>query len=443
MKNLNKTDHRVYQLVLAEKKRQEETLMMIPSENYASLAVEEAMGSCLANKYAEGYPFKRYYQGQKVVDELETLVIERVKKAFRVPHANVQALSGSPANLAVYYALLKPGEKIMGLSLAHGGHLTHGAKASATSCYYQSVSYEISKQGVLDYELIEKMALKEKPKLIISGITAYPRILDWKKFSAIAKKINAYLLADISHLAGLVLASVYPSPVPWVDVVTTTTHKTLRGPRGAIIMATAKGLKKDPEMGKKIDRAVFPALQGGPHMNNIAGIGAALKEADKPAFKKYAWQIVVNCRVLAEELKKLGFDLVTGGTDTHLILADLSNKGLSGKLGAEALELAGIVVNYNTVPFDKNPPFFPSGMRLGTPGLTSRGMKEKEMRSIARWIDEVIKATAGQKKKMRISFEQERKKQIRQELISKVAIIKSINSKVKKLCRQFPVKKEY
>jgi len=285
-----------------------------------------------------------------------------------------------PANLAVYLGVLEPGDKLMGLALAHGGHLTHGSSVSATGKYYRSVSYVLGKDGVMDYDLIEKIARKEKPKIIVAGITAYPLQLNWKRFAQIADKVKAYLMADIAHLAGLVIGGVYPSPAPHVHIITTTTHKTLRGPRGAIIMVTNRGICKSPALTSKIDRAVFPGLQGGPHINAIAGIGVALKEAMTARFKKYAQQIVKNSKVLASELKKHGFNLVAGGSNTHLILIDLRNKGLIGNLAAEALEEAGIVLNYNAVPYDPNPPFYPSGIRLGTPGITSRGMKEKEMK---------------------------------------------------------------
>lgn len=443
MKHLIKSDLTIANLIKKEAKRQQETLMMIPSENTASKAVEEAVGSCLANKYAEGYPFRRYYQGQRYVDEIEALVQERAKKAFGVVHANVQPLSGSPANLAVYFGLLKPGDKLMGLDLAHGGHLTHGSKVSASGIYYRSFSYSLGKNGLMDYDLIEKIALKEKPKLIVAGITAYPRKLDWRRFSRIAEKAKAILMADIAHLAGLVLGGAYPSPAPYVHIITTTTHKTLRGPRGAMIMVTKKGLGYDSEMANKIDKAVFPGLQGGPHINTIAGIGVALKEAETARFKKYALQIVKNAKVMAEELKKYGFDLVTGGTDSHLILIDLRNKGLTGNLAAETLEEAGIVLNRNSVPNDLNPPFYPSGIRLGTPGLTSRGMKEKEMLKVSGWINEIISETAAEKKKAKIDFEEEKKKKIREMIIKKAGIIKKIKGEVKKLCRQFPNKNTY
>ncbi|MFC1711664.1 serine hydroxymethyltransferase [Patescibacteria group bacterium] len=443
MKHLRQQDSEIHELIKLEKKRQAQTLMMIPSENIASLAVQQAVGSCLANKYAEGYPGKRYYQGQEYIDKIENLVIKRAKRAFKVPFANVQALSGSPANLACYFACLNPGDKIMGLSLSHGGHLTHGAQVSATGKYYKSVSYVLGKSGVIDYNLIEKQVLKEKPKLIIAGITAYPKILDWQKFATISKKVNAYLLADISHLAGLVIAGVYPSPVPFADIITTTTHKTLRGPRGALIMVTKKGLKKDKELAKKINRAVFPGLQGGPHLNSIAGIGVALKEAKSPGFKKYAKQTVKNCKVLSQELKKHGFDLVAGGSNTHLILMDLRNLIIIGNLAAEALEKAGIIVNYNTVPFETNPPFYPSGLRLGTPGLTSRGMREREMVTIGKWINLVLKEVADVKIKLGVDYEKQKKKAIRMDIINKCKSILQVRNKILKLCKKFPVRLKY
>ena len=443
MKYLIKADKKMAELIKKEKKRQSETLMMIPSENMSSGAVGEAVGSCLGNKYAEGYPFKRYYQGQEFIDQIESLVIERAKKVFGVPHVNVQPLSGSPANLAVYLGVLEPGDKLMGLALAHGGHLTHGSSVSATGKYYKSVCYILGKDGKMDYDLIEKMALKEKPKVIISGITAYPLQLDWKRFSQIADKVNAYLMADIAHLAGLVAGGAYPSPVPYVHIVTTTTHKTLRGPRGALIMVTKKGLRKDPELGKKIDKAVFPGLQGGPHINAIAGIGVALREAQTSRFKKYALQIVKNSKFLAEELKKYDFKLVAGGSNTHLILIDLQNKEVLGKLTAEALEEAGIILNYNAVPYDPNPPFYPSGIRMGTPGITSRGMKEKEMKKIGKWINKVVAKTAEVKKKKKIDFENEKKKSVREEIIKKIGDIKEIRREVEELCRKFPVRSVY
>lgn len=437
------TDPKISRLIRLEKKRQAETLMMIPSENIASKEVQEAVGSCLGNKYAEGYPFKRYYQGQKYIDEIESLAIKRAKKAFQVPHANVQPLSGSPANLAVYSSCLKPGDKLMGLALSHGGHLTHGAPVSITGRHYQSVSYVLGKDGVMDYELIEKMARKEKPKMIVAGITAYPLKLDWRRFGRIADKAGAFLLADIAHLAGLVISHVYPNPAPYVHFISTTTHKTLRGPRGAIVMVTKKGLRKDPFLAEKIDKAVFPGLQGGPHINTIAGIGVCLKEASGKRFKLYSEQIVKNAKALAKELKRYGFKLAAGGTDTHLLLLDLSNQGIIGNLASEALEKAGIIVNKNAIPFDPNPAFYPSGIRLGTPGITSRGMKEKEMKLIGKWINEAIRETGEVKKRMKVDFKQEKRKQTRERIIDQCSLIRRIRKEVKALCLKFPVKDKY
>ncbi len=443
MKYLKKTDPQIFKLIKAEAKRQQETLMMIPSENMTSQAVLESVGSILGNKYAEGYPFKRYYQGQEFVDQIETLAIERAKKVFGVAHANVQALSGSPANLAAYVAMLKPGDKLMGLDLAHGGHLTHGSKVSVSGIFFKSVSYQLGKDGKMDYDAIEKMALKEKPNLIIAGITAYPLQLDWARFAKIAKKIDAFLMADIAHLAGLVAGGAYPSPVPYVHVVTTTTHKTLRGPRGAMIMTTDKGLKKDKDLAKKIDQAVFPRLQGGPHINAIAGIAVALKEAQTARFKKYAAQVVKNSQVLAQILLKHNFNLVAGGSNTHLILIDLINKNVLGNTAAEALEAANIVLNRNSVPNDPSTPFYPSGIRLGTPGITSRGMGVKEMKQIGNAINEVIDDIARIKKEQKITSEQEKKGPVRSELIARSKVVKQIKQEIKALCKKFPVPAEY
>lgn len=404
---------RIFSLISAEEKRQKETLMMIPSENYSSREVRKAMGSVLSHKYSEGYPGRRYYQGNKIIDEIENLAIERAKKLFGVPHANVQPYSGSPANAAVYMALLQPNEVLMGMSLASGGHLTHGhPKITFSGKYFNSIQYGVGKDGFIDYDGLEKLAKKYKPKIIVAGTTAYPRILDWKRFAKIADSVGAILMADIAHIAGLVVAGAHPSPVPYVDVVTTTTHKTLRGPRGAIIMVTQKGLKKDPEMAKKIDRAVFPGLQGGPHDQQTAAIAVCLAEAAKPAFKKYGKRVVENAKVLAKELSALGFQLVSGGTDNHLMLVDLRNKNISGKDAAILLEETGIVVNYNAVPYDPNPPMNPSGIRLGTPALTTRGMGKGEMKMIAGWISEVVSD----------------KKQVTR-----------IKKEVKKLCSKFPI----
>ena len=388
---LSKQDSQIAKLIKLETERQKTSLEMIPSENHSSPAVREALGSVLTDKYAEGYPGKRYYAGLKYYDILEDLCRERAKKLFKVPHANVQPYSGSPANQAVYLAVLNPGETVMGLALPMGGHLTHGWKVNFSAKFFNSVQYGVDeKTNLINYDEVEKLVQQVKPKLMWVGATAYPRIFDWERLSKIADSVGAYLSADIAHIAGLVAAGVHPSPVPFVHIVTTTTHKTLRGPRGGLIMVTERGLKKDPELAQKIDKAVFPGLQGGPHMNNIAAIAVCLKEATTPAFKKYGAQIVKNAKALAEELMKFGFKLVTDGTDNHLILVDLRNKNISGNDAQLRLEVAGITINKNTIPFDPNSPFKPSGIRMGTPAITTRGMKEKEMKKIARWINEVI-----------------------------------------------------
>lgn len=440
---IKKNDPEMADLIIKESKRQEETLMMIPSENIASEAVQQAVGSCLGNKYAEGYPNRRYYQGQQYVDLIENLARDRAIKAFGVAHANVQALSGSPANLAVYLGILKPGDTILGLDLSHGGHLTHGSKVSTSGIYYKSVSYTLGKDSKMDYEAIEKLAIKHKPQLIIAGITAYPLKVNWSKFAQIAEKVGAYLMADVAHLAGLIVAGVYPSPAPYAHIITTTTHKTLRGPRGAMIMVTKKGVKKNPDLPKIIDSAVFPRLQGGPHINTIAGIGIALKEAMTPRFKKYGEQIIKNSQTLAKELKSRGFHLVAGGSNTHLILIDLKNKGLIGNLAAEALEAANIVLNRNSVPFDTNPPFYPSGIRMGTPGLTSRGMKEKEMLKIATWISDIIDDIVRIQGEQKLTFGQIKKTSVRKKIIASSKLIKEVKKDVIKLCQKFPVRGEY
>jgi glycine hydroxymethyltransferase len=347
--------------------------------------VEKAVGSCLGNKYAEGYPGKRYYQGNKIVDRIEQLATDRAKKLFGVGFANVQPYSGSPANAAVYFALLNPGDKIMGLALSSGGHLTHGhPKITFSGRFYSSVQYTVEEEGIIDYDKLARHVLLEKPKILVAGTTSYPRILDFKKFKEIAARAGAYLLADISHIAGLVVVGVHPSPVGYADVIMTTTHKTLRGPRGAII------LTDNEEIAQKIDRAVFPGLQGGPHLNTIAGIAVALGQAQSPKFRKYGKQIVNNAQALARVLLENNLNLVSGGTDNHLMVVDLRGQGLSGKEAAEKLEEAGIVVNKNAVPGDPLPPAVTSGLRLGTPAATTRGMKEREMKIIGTAIAQVI-----------------------------------------------------
>ncbi len=380
----------ISQKIREESKRQENTLMLIPSENYTYSEVREAVGSVLMHKYSEGYPGKRYYQGNTIVDEIESEAIDQAKKLFGTPHANVQPYSGSPANTAVYFGLLNPGDTIMGMSLAAGGHLTHGhPKITFSGKYFKSVQYGLNQEGYIDFDALKKLAESEKPKLIVAGLTAYPRVLEWEHFAHIADSVGALLMADISHIAGLVAGGAHPSPIAHAHVVTTTTHKTLRGPRGAMIMVTEKGLSLDPDMAKKIDRAVFPGLQGGPHDNQTAGIAIALSKANEPEFRDYAKQVVKNAKALAEALVGYGFSLATGGTDNHLILVDVREKGTLGKPFAESLEEAGIIVNYNAIPNDPNPPMNPSGIRLGTPAVTVRGMKEKEMGEIASLINAV------------------------------------------------------
>jgi len=444
MKYLNKADPQVATLLKAEQKRQATTLMMIPSENHSSRAVKKVVGSIFQDKYCEGYPYKRYYQGQENFDKLETLCQERAKKLFNVPHANVQPLSGSPANLIVYFALLNPGDTILSLEMAQGGHISHGLKIGISGKYYNSVFYHVDKKtGIIDYDEISRLLKEVKPKLLIVGFSAYPRIIDFAKISEIAKNSDTYILADIAHFAGLIAAKEYPSPVPYCHIITTTTQKTLRGPRGAIIMVTRKGLDKDMQLAQKIDRALFPGFQGGPHENSIAGIAVALKEASSLSFKIYIKKVLQNAKILADELIKRGFILCTNGTNTHLILIDLRNFKILGNTAAEALEQAGIIINRNLVPYDKNSPFYPSGIRLGTPGITSRGIGPTETRRIAKYISMIIKDVAKIKKQLKITSEQEKNKDVRKKIIQNCKIIKIIRKKVKQLCLLFPLKKEY
>ncbi|MEW6751529.1 MAG: serine hydroxymethyltransferase [Candidatus Latescibacterota bacterium] len=381
---LEQYDPLVYELVRQEEARQSGKIRLIPSENYVSKAVMLATGSCLTNKYSEGYPNKRYYEGQQVTDLIETLAIDRAKKVFGAEHANVQPYSGSVANLAAYNALIEPGRMIMGLSLTEGGHLTHGWKVSSTSRFFQSVQYSVDPAtGRLDYDRIRDLARQHRPQIIISGATAYPRQIDFEIFGDIAREVGAFHVSDIAHLSGLVVARCHKSPIPYADVVSTTTHKTLRGPRGGLLLCKAA-------FAERVDRAVFPGLQGGPHMHTITGIAVALAEADTQEFLAYARQIVRNARALAEELQGQGFNLVSGGTDNHLILIDLRNLGVRGRKLAKALDRAGIVTNYNTVPGDPAPPYDPSGLRIGTPAVTTRGMREEQMAQIARLMRRVV-----------------------------------------------------
>jgi glycine hydroxymethyltransferase len=383
---LEQADPAVARLVEQEFERQSQTICLIPSENHVSRAVLMALGSVLTNKYSEGYAHRRYYEGQQVVDELEPLAIERAKGLFGVEHANVQPYSGSPANLAVYLAFLEPGDTMMGMALPMGGHLTHGWGVSATGKWFRSVQYGVRREtGRADMDEVRELARKERPKLIFCGGTAIPRTIDFPAFAEVANEVGAILVADIAHIAGLIAGGVHPSPVGYAQVLSTTTHKTLRGPRGAMLMCSE-------EHATAIDKAVFPGLQGGPHDNTTAAIAVALGEASRPDFSAYAAQIVVNAKVLAEALVERGFDLVSGGTDNHLILVDLTSKDVPGKVAAKALDRARLTLNYNTVPFDTRKPFDPSGVRLGTPAATTRGMKEREMLEIARWIDEGVEA---------------------------------------------------
>ncbi len=438
MNNPFTTDSEVSELIRQENQRQRDGLVLIPSENYASQAVLEALGSPLNNKYAEGYPGKRYYSGNEFVDQVETLAQDRAKNLFGVPYVNVQPYSGSPANLAVYSALLEPGETFMGLDLLSGGHLTHGWKASFTSKVWNSIPYHVLADGSTDFEEMRKLVLEHKPKLIWCGGTALPRTVEFEKFAEIADEVGAYLVADISHIAGLIVTGEHPSPVPFAHIITTTTHKTLRGPRGAMIMVTEKGLSKDPELGEKIDKAIIPGLQGGPHMNAVAAIAVALHEAAQPEFKDYAKNIVNNAKVLAQALTKHGFELVSGGTDNHLILIDLTPTGVGrGTFLHLALEACGIYANKNTVPGDKSTPFYPSGLRLGTPAITTRGMGEVEMKKIARWIkqvaDHIQAAQLPDNIVARLKALNEFKDSLKDKFYS------DIKAEVKKLCDGFPV----
>ncbi len=384
------TDPQIADLIEAEARRQFEKLRMIASENYVSLAVLEASGSVLTNKYSEGYAGKRYYEGQQNIDPIETIAVQRAKDLFGVDHANVQPYSGSPANLAVYLAFLQPGDTVMGMSLPMGGHLTHGWPVSVTGKWFRSVQYGVrADTGRIDFDEVRDLARKERPKIMFCGGTAIPRTIDFPVFAEIAAEIGAVLVADIAHIAGLIAGGAHPSPVGHASVITTTTHKTLRGPRGAMIMSVA-------EHASAIDKAVFPGLQGGPHDHTTAAIAVALKEAAAPEFRDYAHQIVANAKALATALTERGYSLVSGGTDNHLILIDLTPQEIGGKPAARALDRAGIEVNYNTVPFDPRKPFDPSGLRIGASSITTRGLSEEHMPQVAAWMDEAIRAATKQ-----------------------------------------------
>jgi glycine hydroxymethyltransferase len=383
---LGEVDPEVGALIADEIERQSSTICLIPSENYVSRGVLEAMGSVFTNKYSEGYAGRRYYEGQQVVDRLEPLAVERAKRLFHVEHANVQPYSGSPANLALYLAFCEPGDTVMGMALPMGGHLTHGWGVSITGKWFHAVQYGVRREtGRVDLDEVRELARKERPKLIFCGGTAIPRTIDFAGFSEIAREIGAILVADIAHIAGLIVGDAHPSPVGHAEVISTTTHKTLRGPRGAMLMSSA-------EHASALDRAVFPGLQGGPHNHTTAAIAVALGEALQTEFFEYAQQVVENAKALAVGLLERGFDLVSGGTDNHLLLVDLTSKAVTGKVAAQALDRARITVNYNTVPFDPRKPFDPSGIRLGTPAATTRGIGPSEMETIARWIDEGVEA---------------------------------------------------
>lgn len=439
-------DSLVFNLIESERKRQEEVLEMIPSENYVSPAVLSAVGSVFMNKYAEGYPGKRYYQGNEFVDKLENLAVLRAKKLFKVPFANVQPYSGSPANLEILSAVCEPGDVILSQLLSHGGHLSMGQTASVTSKFFKSFYYYMDADGEIDWDSLEGAAVKYKPKIIFSGGTGYTRLFKWEKYAQVAEKVGAYFVADISHIAGLVAGGVHPSPVPFAHLVMTTTHKTLRGPRGAMIMVTDKGMARDPLLGAKIDKAVFPGVQGGPHMETVAGIAVALEEASSKSFREHARQIVINAKVIAEKLSEAGFVLIGGGTENHMIWIDLTNKEMDGWTAAWGLEAANIIANRQTIPNDLRSNYYPSGLRLGTPAITTRGMKEREMRLIAGWIDEIINSLKLKNKNSKFidiggsdrEKDQSARKLFKTEIGHDKTILK-IKEEVVGLCRRFPV----
>ncbi|MDD5145673.1 MAG: serine hydroxymethyltransferase [Candidatus Pacebacteria bacterium] len=438
--NLEQTDPKIYELIEAEKQRRRDGLEMIPSENHTSPSVLEALGSILTDKYSEGYPGKRYYGGNQVIDRIENLAIERAKQAFGVPFANVQPYSGSPANFAVYLAVCNFGDTIMGQNLPDGGHISHGWKVNITSKIFKSVSYHVKSDGYIDLEEVRNLAVENKPKLIWCGATAYVREFPFEEISKIADEVGAYFVADIAHIAGLVIAGAHKSPAPFVHIITTTTHKTLRGPRGGLIMVTEKGLKKDAELGEKINKAVFPGgVQGGPHNHQTAAIAVALGEALKPEFKEYGKQIVKNSKKLAEGLMERGVKLVSNGTDNHMVVVDLTPDGPGrGVFLQDALDMAGITVNKNTIPADPSTPFYPSGVRIGTPAITTRGMKEKEMELISDWIARVADLIKNYKlpgtKEERIEYLKRFKSEIENN-----DQIKKIKSEISEFGKNFPI----
>ncbi|MEW6066729.1 MAG: serine hydroxymethyltransferase [Nitrospirota bacterium] len=407
--NLKLIDAEVFEAVQKEIEREKENIVLIASENYASPSVLEVQGSVFTNKYAEGYPGKRYYGGCEYADIVENLAIQRAKKLFGAEHINVQPHSGSQANMAVYFSMLKPGDTILGMSLSHGGHLSHGASVNFSGVFYKIVSYGVDREtGYIDHDAVRRLALENKPKMILVGASAYSRFIDFKKFSEIAREVNAYLVADIAHIAGLVAAGLHPSPIPYADFVTTTTHKTLRGPRGGMIMCKA-------EYAKAIDKMIFPGIQGGPLVHVIAAKAVAFKEALSHEFRDYQANVIKNAKKLAEELIKYGFRIISGGTDNHMMLVDLTNKGITGKDAEESLGEAGITVNKNVIPFDEKPPTITSGIRVGTPCVTTRGMGENEMIEIADIMSSVIQNSQDDN------------------------AIKRLSARVKILCDRFPI----
>ncbi|HFC36184.1 MAG TPA: serine hydroxymethyltransferase [Candidatus Moranbacteria bacterium] len=411
MKNLKKADAKVYEAIKGEQKRQEDGLEMIASENYVSKAVLEALGTVFTNKYSEGYPGKRYYGGQDFTDAVEKLAIERAKKLFKAQHVNVQPLSGAPANMIAYSAVLQPGDKVLGMDLSHGGHLTHGHPVTLSAQIYNFVRYKTNRSGEIDYDKLEKMAIKEKPKMMLAGFSAYTRQINYRRFTQIAKKVGAITMFDIAHIAGLIAGKALPNPVPYFDIVTTTTHKTLRGPRGGMIMCKKK-------YAQAIDKATFPGFQGGPHMNNIAAKAVAFGEALKPTFRTYAKNVIKNAQLLEKELLKYGFKVMFGGTENHMLLVDVfGSKNVSGQEAEVALDKIGITVNKNMIPDDSRSPMDPSGIRIGTPAVTTRGIKGKEIRQIAQWINEAIENHKDEK------------------------VLKKLHKEVKQLCKKFPLYK--
>ncbi|MBI4824727.1 MAG: serine hydroxymethyltransferase [Nitrospirae bacterium] len=411
LNELKLIDPEVYEAIEKEINREREKIVLIASENYASKAVLEAQGSIFTNKYAEGYPSKRYYAGCEYADIVENIAIERAKELFSAEHVNVQPHSGTQANMAVYFAFLKPGDTILGMSLSHGGHLSHGAPVNFSGMLYKNISYGVDKDGYIDYDEVERLALKHRPKMLLAGASAYSRTIDFKAFSDIAKKVNAYLTADIAHIAGIIAGGLHPTPLPYADFVTTTTHKTLRGPRGGVIMCRA-------EYAKAIDRMIFPGIQGGPLVHIIAAKAVAFKEALLPSFRQYQESVIRNAKRLAEEMMTRGFKVISNGTDNHLMLIDLTNNDITGKEVEDILDKIGITVNKNPIPFDERPPAITSGIRIGTPSVTTRGMSENEMAEIAEMIDIAIKNKNNESVKA------------------------EIKAKTAKLCREFPIYRE-